>query len=36
MVSKMAIPLHKLISRLERKPTPLQMVGRWWRLVTQR
>lgn len=36
MVSKMIVPLHKLTSRLERKPKPLQMVGRWWRLVTQR
>jgi hypothetical protein len=36
MVSKMAIPVHKLISRLERKSKPLQMVGRWWRLVTKR
>jgi hypothetical protein len=36
MVSKITVPLHKLISRLERKPKTLQMVGRWWRLVTQR
>ncbi len=30
------VPLHKFISRLERRPKPLQMVGRWWILVTQR
>jgi hypothetical protein len=30
------VPLHKFISRLERRPKPLGMVGRWWMLVTQR
>jgi hypothetical protein len=30
------VPLHKFISRLEIRPKPLRMVGKWWMLVTQR
>jgi hypothetical protein len=33
---KDTVPLHKFISRLERRPKPLRMVGRWWMLMTPR
>jgi hypothetical protein len=29
MVSKMIVPLHKLISQFKKRSKPLQMVGRW-------